>query len=179
MGFGISQLKRACNLGRVEAGQGCHWSREALRQDHAAYLSAHREVENRKQHLEALRSARIGRQDRRGKADALRAFTDPVAHPRATHRDRTDAGQDLALGQMAVPHQPPPAILGQLVSELVQEACNLHLDGLRPQRSRAVAQNLGQRIGKKSLAGRAGKRYCRSWRSRRRRMMATSVQNAC
>jgi hypothetical protein len=29
-----------------------------------------------------------------------------VAHPRAAHRDRTDAGHDLALRQMPVAHQP-------------------------------------------------------------------------
>jgi hypothetical protein len=29
-----------------------------------------------------------------------------VAHARAPHRDRTDAGHDLALGQMPVAHQP-------------------------------------------------------------------------
>src|ERR1700738_4800030 len=73
------------------------------------------EVEDRDQHFEALRSARVGRQNRRGKANALRAFTDTVAHPRAAHADRTDAGHDLALWQMAVAHQPLAAIIGRLV----------------------------------------------------------------
>jgi hypothetical protein len=39
------------------------------------------------------------RQNRRGKANAPGAFTDTVAHPRAAHADRTDAGHDLALSQ--------------------------------------------------------------------------------
>src|SRR5260370_10990381 len=64
------------------------------------------EVENRDQHLEALGSARVGRQNRRRKANALRAFADAVTHTGAAHRDRTDAGHDLALRQMAVADQP-------------------------------------------------------------------------
>jgi hypothetical protein len=50
------------------------------------------EIEDRDQHFEALRAARVGRQDRRRKADALGAFASTVAHARAAHRDRTDAG---------------------------------------------------------------------------------------
>ena len=73
------------------------------------------QVENRDQHLQALRSARIGRQNSRRKADTLAAFADAVAHARAAHRHRTDAGHNLALGQMSVAHQPLPAIIGQLV----------------------------------------------------------------
>jgi hypothetical protein len=37
-----------------------------------------------------------------------------VAHPRAAHADRTDAGHDLALWQMAVAYQPLAAIIGRL-----------------------------------------------------------------
>ena len=76
------------------------------------------EVEDRDQHLEALRPARVGRQNRRRKANALGAFADTVAHPRAAHRDRTDAGHDLAFGQMPVAHQPLAAVIGQLVGML-------------------------------------------------------------
>src|SRR4029077_14733277 len=76
------------------------------------------EVEDRDQHFEALRSARVGRQNRRGKANALRAFTDALAHPRAAHADRTDAGHDLALWQMAVAHQPLAAMIGRLAGVL-------------------------------------------------------------
>ena len=111
------------------------------------------EVEDRDQHLEALRPARVGRQNRRRKADALRAFANPITHARAAHRDRTDAGHDLALGQMPVAHQSLVAAVGQLVGMAAEQGCNLGLDSLRQQRSRAVAQNLGQRIGKSSWLG--------------------------
>src|SRR6202047_3418873 len=42
----------------------------------------------------------MGRQNRRRKSDVLSAFADAVTHARAPHRDCTDAGHDLALGQM-------------------------------------------------------------------------------
>ena len=106
------------------------------------------EVEDRNQHLEALRSPRIGRQNRRRKPDAFRAVADTVTHARATHRDRTDAGHDLAFGQMSVAHQPLSAVVGELVGMAVEQGCNLGFHRLRKQRSRAVAQNFGQRIGK-------------------------------
>src|SRR5438309_4295380 len=62
------------------------------------------EVEDRDQHLQALRPARVGRQNRRRKADALATFAAAVTHARAARRYRTDAGHDLALGQMPVTH---------------------------------------------------------------------------
>src|SRR5262249_13440259 len=58
--------------------------------------------------------------------------------------------RELTLGQMPVAHQPPAAIIGELVGMAAEQARNLSLDGLRQKRSRAVAQNLGQRIGKSS-----------------------------
>ena len=51
---------------------------------------------------------------------------------------------------MPVAHQPPAAIIGELVGMAAEQARNLSLDGLRQKRSRAVAQNLGQRIAKSS-----------------------------
>src|SRR6516165_1779854 len=51
---------------------------------------------------------------------------------------------------MSVAHQPPAAIIGELVGIAAEQARNLGLDGLRQNRSRAVAQNLGQRIAKSS-----------------------------
>jgi hypothetical protein len=42
----------------------------------------------------------------------------------------------------------PLAAVGQLVGMTAEQGCNLGLGGLRQQRSRAGAQNLGQRIGK-------------------------------
>src|SRR4029077_11513215 len=73
------------------------------------------EIEDRDQHLQALRPARIGRQNRRRKADALRTFADAVTHARAAHGDRADAGHDLAFRQMSVAHQPRPIVVGQFV----------------------------------------------------------------
>jgi len=54
---------------------------------------------------------------------------------------------------VTVAHQPLAAILGQLVGVATEKGCDLGLDGLRQQRSRAVAQNLSQRIGKSSWLG--------------------------
>src|ERR1700756_4631984 len=51
---------------------------------------------------------------------------------------------------MPVAHQPLAAIIGSLVGMAAEQGRNLGLDGLRQQRTRAVAQNLGQRIGKSS-----------------------------
>src|SRR5450759_3337378 len=48
------------------------------------------EVEERDQHFEALRSACVGRQNRRRKADTLGAFTNTIAHAGAAHGDRTN-----------------------------------------------------------------------------------------
>src|SRR5436189_6314038 len=51
---------------------------------------------------------------------------------------------------MPVAHQSPAAIIGELVGMAAEHARNLSLNGLRQKRSRAVAQNLAQRIGKSS-----------------------------
>src|SRR3954466_8891452 len=48
---------------------------------------------------------------------------------------------------MAMAHQPLAAILGVLVGVAAEEGCDLRLDGLRQQRSRALAQNFGERVG--------------------------------
>ena len=106
------------------------------------------QIEDRDQHFEALRSARVGRQNRRRKADALPAVGG-VANSGTTHGHRTDAGHDLALGQMPMAHQPAVAIIGQLIGMTAEEARNLGLHGMHQQRSRASAQNLGQWIRKR------------------------------
>ena len=51
---------------------------------------------------------------------------------------------------MSMAYQPLTAVIRQLVSVAAEQSGNLRLDGLRQQRSRAVAQNLGQRISKTS-----------------------------
>src|SRR6516225_6290193 len=57
------------------------------------------EVEDRDQHFEAFRAARVRRQNRRRKADALRTFTGTVTYTRAAHGDRTDAGHISRSGR--------------------------------------------------------------------------------
>jgi len=54
---------------------------------------------------------------------------------------------------MSMAYEPLAAVVSQLVSVAAEQGGNLRLDGLRQQRSRAVAQNLGQRIGKSSWLG--------------------------
>src|SRR4029434_10759043 len=116
--FGPGLLEASNGRGREPAGvpaEQCNQrvlevaSRDAL------------EVEDRDQHLQALRPARVGRQNRRRKADALATFAAAVAHARAVHSARTDAGHDLTRGQMPVAYQPPAAIIGELVSTAAEQ----------------------------------------------------------
>jgi hypothetical protein len=60
---------------------------------------------------------------RRRKSGAPSAFADAATDARAPYRDCcTDASHDLALGQMPVAHQPPAAIIGQLVGMVLSQA---------------------------------------------------------
>jgi hypothetical protein len=43
----------------------------------------------------------------------------------------TDAGYDLALGQMTVAHEPLAAVLGHILGIQAEKGCNLGLDRLR------------------------------------------------
>src|SRR5271163_4027827 len=54
---------------------------------------------------------------------------------------------------MPMAHQPSVAIIGQLVGMAAEEARNLGLHDMRQQRSRAVAQYLGQWVGKHPWLG--------------------------
>ena len=51
---------------------------------------------------------------------------------------------------MPVAHQPLATVVGQLVGMHAEQGRNLGFDGLSQQRSRAVAQHLGQRISRSS-----------------------------
>jgi hypothetical protein len=51
---------------------------------------------------------------------------------------------------MPVAHQPLAAVVSQLVGMAAEQGRNFGLDRLRQKRSRAVAQNLGQRVCKSS-----------------------------
>src|SRR4051812_35070263 len=48
---------------------------------------------------------------------------------------------------MAMAHQPLAAVFGLSVGMAAEEGCDLGLDSLRQQGSRALAQNFGQRVG--------------------------------
>jgi putative tryptophan/tyrosine transport system substrate-binding protein len=65
----------------------------------------------------------------------------------------TDAGHDLAPGQMPMAHQPLAAISGELVGVAAEQGRDFGFNGLCQQRAGTVAQNLGQRIGKTSWMG--------------------------
>jgi hypothetical protein len=62
--------------------------------------------------------------------------------------DRPDAGHDLALRKMAVADDPLLARLGLQIGMLCEKLSNLRFDRLGQQRTRAIAQDLGQGIGK-------------------------------
>ena len=111
------------------------------------------EVEDGDQDLEALRAPRIRRQQRRGEADAIGAQPRAVADPWPANRDRADAGHDLAFRQMTVAHQPLAAFIGALLGVAPEERGHLGLDRLGQKGTGAVAQHLGQRIGKRRWLG--------------------------
>ena len=69
-----------------------------------------------------------------------------VAHARLANGDRPDAGHDLALGQMAVTHDAPMAVLGLEIGMRAEEVGDLGLDGLSQQGTRPVAQHLGELV---------------------------------
>src|SRR5262252_7567783 len=111
------------------------------------------QVEDRDQHLKALRSPRISRQDRGRVSDALAIARYTVAHPRLANRDRADAGHDLALGKMAMAYHALMARLGLEIRMLCEKLSNLRLDRLGQQRTRAAAQDLCQGVGEDPWLG--------------------------
>jgi hypothetical protein len=60
------------------------------------------QVEDRNQHFEALRAPGVERQNGRAEPNAPTTESIPVAHPRLAHSHRSNAGHDLALGQMGM-----------------------------------------------------------------------------
>ena len=73
------------------------------------------QVKDRDQHLQALRPARVGRQNRRGEANTIGALTSAVTNTGTTHGNRTNAGHDLPFGQMSMAHQPMATVIRHLV----------------------------------------------------------------
>src|SRR4051794_15540153 len=54
---------------------------------------------------------------------------------------------------MPVAHEPLAVVLGKFIGIHAEQRCGLGLNRLRQRRSRAIAQYLGQRIGKSSWLG--------------------------
>src|SRR5215469_1062627 len=111
------------------------------------------QVEERDQHLKALRSPRVSRQDCWRVSDALAIARCTVAHPRLANGDRADAGHDVALWKIAMAHHALIARLGLEIRMLCEKLSNLRLDSLGQQRSRAAAQDLCQGVGENPWLG--------------------------
>src|SRR5215471_19195399 len=111
------------------------------------------QVEDRDQHLKALRSPRISRQDRWRVSDALAIARCTATHPRLANGDRADAGHDLALWKMAMADHALMALLGLEIRMLCEKLSNLRLDRLGQQRTPAAAQDLCQGVGEDPWLG--------------------------
>ena len=96
---------------------------------------------------------RIRRQERGAEPDAVGAQARAVANAWRANRNRADAGHDLAFRQMTVAHQPLAAFIGALLGVAPEERGHLGLDRLGQKGTGAVAQHLGQRIGKRRWLG--------------------------
>jgi hypothetical protein len=97
--------------------------------------------------MTALRAPRVRRQNGRAEPNPLTTDSLPVAQAWLAHGHRSDAGHDLALGQMPVTHDALVARPGIEIRISPQEVSDLRLDRLREQGTRSVAQNLSERIG--------------------------------
>src|SRR5215472_13917927 len=85
--------------------------------------------------------------------NALLARADPVTNARSAHRDRADAGHNLALGQVTVAHQPLTSIIGELVGVALEKPGHLRCDSLGQKRAGTAAQHLSQRVGQRTWLG--------------------------
>src|SRR5205085_9338257 len=101
----IDRARPLPSQGRVLADEGRQSFLEVAARDAL-------QVEDRDQHLKALRSPRVRRHDRGRVSDALALGSFTVAHTRLANGDRPDAGHDLALRKMAVADDPLLARLG-------------------------------------------------------------------
>jgi hypothetical protein len=105
------------------------------------------QVEDRDQHFEALRAPSVGRQNGRTEPNPFTIDGLPVAYARLAHGHRSDAGHDLALGQMPMTHDALVPSRGLEVGMPPQEVSDFRLDGLREQGTCPITQNLSERIG--------------------------------
>ena len=72
-----------------------------------------------------------------------------VAHAWLANGDRPDAGHDLALGQMAMPHDAPVAVLGLEVGMRAEKIGDLGLNCLSEQGACPIAQNIGELVAER------------------------------
>jgi hypothetical protein len=93
--------------------------------------------------MAGIRNPAQGRKTRWGNVGECRNYGDFAA----AHRDWTDAGHDLALGQMPVAHHTLAAVIGEFVGMAAEQGGYFCLDRLRQQRSSPVAHHVGQLIG--------------------------------
>jgi hypothetical protein len=91
-----------------------------------------------------------GRQDRRCELQPP-ALRGSVPDPRNLHCDPADPGLNIPLGQMTMPDQPPAASPICLIGMGGEKHIQLRLDRLRDQIPRALAQQIRQRVGRKSF----------------------------
>jgi hypothetical protein len=106
------------------------------------------QVKQRPQRLDRLHAPHVGRQDLRPEPDAVGGGTACLAitHTRLANGNRTDACHHLALRQMTVAHEALVAVTGLQIDMLAEKVCDLCLDRLGKQRTRPVAQDVGERI---------------------------------
>ena len=84
----------------------------------------------------------------RRESDAFRILSPSlaVADTRLAHSNRADAGHDLTLRQMTVPHDALAAIFGLQIAMLGKKVRHLRFHRMDKKRLRPVAQNLGEWI---------------------------------
>ncbi len=98
--------------------------------------------------LDVLRPAQERRQDLRGEADTLTARTvAAVTEFRPAHRDRADAGLDLALRGVTVSDNTPPAMRVLELGVRAEKRLNLGLDHLLQHPPRPVPHHQQRIIG--------------------------------
>ena len=99
----VSRAQEACGTTRVKPIRNN--PKETVNQQCCSCVDRHAVIPEVSGRADALRPARVGRQNRRRKADALRPFIDTVAHARTAHGKpdrcrhanyREDVGRKLA-----------------------------------------------------------------------------------
>ena len=104
------------------------------------------QVKPGQQLLDVPGAAQVGRQHRRGEADAGGVAGTPVAHPRPLHLNAADAGLDAALRCVAVADQAATSALVDLIGMHRKEGCHLGLDRVGQHLPRSFTQHGEQRV---------------------------------